>query len=95
MSRLAFLMLAFFSCAASANDTLRIGNRVLTTGDSAARVLELLGKPQSKHGAARSGARHARATAPGSERWQYRRGKRVTTLSFADGKVVHIEERPL
>lgn len=29
-------------------DTLRVGNQVLTTGDSAARVVQLMGKPDHK-----------------------------------------------
>lgn len=60
-----------------ASDTLRVGNQVLTTGDSAARVTELLGKPSHRgrvrraHGGARrrGGVRVISGDEAG-ERWQ-------------------------
>lgn len=87
-------------------DTLRVGSRVLATGDSAAKVLELLGKPAHKAG----GAKAAKATgkrgknskkgkrdhvgaadASAGERWQYRRNGRTVTVVLVDGRVTRIE----
>lgn len=72
--------------AAAASGTVRFGNRVITVGDSAARVLEIAGKPdyiepvENVFGAARG------------ERWQYRIGDKIVTITVSDGKVIGIEE---
>lgn len=88
-----------FSAAIHASSTLRVGSQVLTTGDSALRVTELLGKPSYKsrrhdsRGSARHG-RRARVVVNGAsgEQWQYRRGRHVTIVTIVDGKVSDIEE---
>lgn len=83
-------------------DTLRVGQQVLITGDSAARVVELLGQPVHKaHGAgqakqsraAKGKARTKQAAdkAAEGERWQYRQGRRTITVVLVQGKVVRIE----
>lgn len=86
------------ACVAHAGSgTLRVGNQVLVVGDSAARVVELLGKPSYRT--------HARATARGrgrrsrhrdtgadGEQWQYRRGDRLVVIVVADGKVAAIRD---
>jgi Protein of unknown function (DUF2845) len=100
---LVLLSLPFAAHAASA--TLRVGSQVLTVGDSAARVVELLGKPSYKShkkaaassGRARAGKKNGgrKNTTPrdeGGEQWQYRRGDRVTIIVIADGKVSAIED---
>jgi hypothetical protein len=54
--RIRFILALFaFSATAQASTSLRVGNELLTAGDSAARVIELLGKPSYK--AHRSGSR--------------------------------------
>ncbi len=96
-----------FVCAtgAAASDSLRVGNRVLVVGDSAATVSALLGKPTHKshrsgprsatHGSSRRG-RRVRAS-PGAatrgEQWQYRRNGRVIVVTLVDGLVSDIDER--
>ena len=98
-----FLMLALPVRA----DTLRAGSRVLTTGDSTARVLELLGPPAhkarggtapqktaAKHrkgGKAGKGSRGANKDVSAGERWQYRLGNRTVTVVLVDGRVTRIE----
>lgn len=97
------LLLAFAAHAGSG--TLRVGTQVLTVGDSASRVVELLGKPSyksHKKTGARSGnvrrGKHSgrRKTSSsreaGGEQWQYLRGNRVTTILLADGKVIGFED---
>ena len=88
-----------FACVAHAgNGTLRVGSQVLVTGDSAARVIELLGKPAYRthakpastgHGRKRKGGRSSSA---GGEQWQYRQGRRTVTIVVADGKVASIRD---
>jgi hypothetical protein len=93
--------------AAQAVSTLRIGNQVLTAGDSEVRVTELLGKPSHKSRSRSSRSGHARGgrRTRGSvrvlsddsvgEKWQYRRDDHVTTVTIVDGKVSDIEDRRL
>lgn len=81
--------------AAMASDTLRVGNRLLVAGDSAAQVRELLGRPGhvAHHRAARRGRGVVVAT-PASESWVYRRGGGEITVTLVDGAVVEIDQRP-
>ena len=93
------------SGATRAVSTLRVGNQVLTAGDSEVRVTELLGKPSHKSRGSRSrrgGSR--RSSRSGSrrvivltddvrgEKWQYRRDDHVTTVTIVDGKVSDIDD---
>lgn len=93
---LAALWLA--SAGAFASDSLRVGNRVLVVGDSAATVTALLGKPTQKSrrkGESRRGRRVRvidNNTRP-AERWQYRRDGRQIVVTLIDGRVVDIDER--
>lgn len=94
------LALLVFSAAVQASSTLRVGNQVLTAGDSSGRVTELLGKPSSR--SHRSGQRGSRRRGRGGvrvvtndtrgERWQYRRGDHDTVVTIVDGKVSDIED---
>jgi hypothetical protein len=91
-----------FSAAVQASSTLRVGNRVLTAGDSRERVVALLGKPSSKshahksrrHGSRRGGVR-VLDNNEGGEQWRYRRGDHVTVVTIVDGRVSDIEDRRL
>lgn len=83
---------------AHASKTLRVDNQVLVAGDSAGRVIELLGKPVRTFRAARPRSAGRRGgvrvidAAQGGERWQYRRGDHVTTITLVDGQVVDIDD---
>lgn len=85
--------------AAHAADSLRVGNRVLVAGDSAAAVTALLGKPSYKsHARASSTRSRKRRSAPtaatgSAERWQYQRDGRVVVVTLIDGRVADIDER--
>lgn len=95
-----------FSAAAQAVSTLRVGNQVLTAGDSEVRVTELLGKPlhkfsgrRSRRSGSSSRSRSRRVVVlpdeARSEKWQYRRDDRVTTVTIVDGKVSDIDDHRL
>lgn len=73
--------------AATAGDTLRVDSHVLVVGDTATRVIELLGKPvyrepiNNEYGAWLG------------ERWQYSRDGHVITFTVLGGKVANIDDR--
>lgn len=99
-------LLAFALAAHASSDTLRVGSQVLVVGDSATRVVELLGKPAYKthdKGAESSRSKGSKASKgksgksgkagdAGGEQWQYRQGSRVVTVVVANGRVVAIRD---
>jgi len=90
-----FLLLSAFVVHAD-SDTLRVGSQVLVVGDSAARVIDLLGRPSYK-GHVRSSStqqakgkgkgRKAATTDSGAEQWQYHDGNRTVSIIMVGGKV--------
>ncbi|MFC4765759.1 DUF2845 domain-containing protein [Dyella koreensis] len=95
------VILWMWAATAHASDTLRVGNKVLSSGDSAARVMELLGKPTHKARAGKPASGkstrgkskgQAKRADTGGEHWQYRRGGRTVTITLVDGKVSHIDD---
>jgi len=85
------LWLLAFSVMAS--DTLRVGSRLLVSGDSAAQVRQLLGRPG--HVAHHRAARHRRGVKQSaSESWTYRREGSEITVTLVDGVVAQINQRP-
>ncbi len=101
--RIGFSIVLFMFCAAAqASSTLRVGNQVLTAGDSATRVTVLLGKPSYKsrsrgmrQRSGRSRRHRGNRDRAAGEHWQYRRGDHVTTVTIVDGTVTDIEDRRL
>ncbi|MEI7035548.1 hypothetical protein [Fulvimonas yonginensis] len=82
-------LLAF---SAGASDTLRVGSRLLVSGDSATQVRQLLGRPvRVSH---RRGSHRRGVLEPASERWLYRLDGREVTVVLVDGKVEEIVQRP-
>lgn len=84
--------------AVAAADTLRVGDHLLVSGDSAAQVRAALGRPSrvTHHRDRDRAARHRRGAAkkPASESWIYRRDGREITVTLVGGAVTTIEQRP-
>jgi hypothetical protein len=78
--RIRFVLALFaFSAAAQASSSYRVGSVLLTAGDSAARVTELLGKPsyKSHRSGSRSNSRGSGSRRSGSHTSGRGRGSRV------------------
>ena len=100
--RIRLIVILFaLSAAVQATSTLRVGNQVLTAGDSRERVTELLGKPSSKSHKQASRSHKSRGGVrvvnndQGGEQWRYRRGDHVTVVTLVDGRVSEIEDHRL
>jgi hypothetical protein len=96
------VVLLAFSATVHASSTLRVGNQVLTAGDSSERVTELLGKPSSKsHKRVSRGRSSGRSSGrvvskdQGGEQWRYRRDGHVTVVTIVEGRVSDIEDKRL
>jgi hypothetical protein len=96
--RILFLILFLAVCAAAhASSTLRVGNQVLTAGDSQERVTDLLGRPTSKshkRPTRRHGGRGVRVLSgdEGGEQWRYRRDGHITVVTIIGGRVTNIQD---
>ena len=85
-----FLLLAAGLLAAglaSAADTYRSGTRVITVGDSAAKLTQVVGTPTRKEPV------ETRQGGYVGERWQYAIDGKTVTFEIRDGKVFSIDER--
>lgn len=82
------IALLLLSVSAAASETFRVGQKVLSVGDTATRTIDLLGTPAYKEPVQNVYGAHR------GERWQYRiDGDRVLTVTVIDGKVSQIEDR--
>jgi hypothetical protein len=102
---LLLLVLLLCSVGVHALESLRVGDRLLVVGDSAAKVKELMGNPSVREsGASGKSSRKTRnLPRPASknkpplakekgEKWQYQRDGHITVFTMANGKIVHIED---
>ncbi|WP_426701936.1 DUF2845 domain-containing protein [Rhodanobacter sp. Col0626] len=92
MRRLLLIPLLAVSLNVFAGNTLRVGQQVLTVGDTAAHTIDLLGTPSYKEPV------ENRFGAFRGERWQYTRDNgHVVEVTIIAGKVAaiedHVEER--
>jgi hypothetical protein len=92
MRRLILIPLLALSLGVGASETLRVGQQVLTVGDTAAHTLDLLGTPAYKEPVENEFGAYR------GERWQYTRDDgHVVVVTIIAGKVAviedHLEER--
>ncbi len=80
------LGLMMFTGAAQAADSYAFGNRVLTVGDSAGKLIELAGAPVHKEPVENKFGAHE------AERWEYRQEGKTLLMTVKDGKVAQIDE---
>lgn len=88
MRRFLVVALLALSVCAHAGSTYRVGSEVLTVGDSAARAMQLMGKPDFKEPVESDYGGYQ------GERWQYARDDgRVVIITIIGGKVSDINDR--
>jgi hydrogenase maturation factor len=87
MRRLLLPPLLVMSLAIHANDTLRVGQQVLTSGDPATHAIDLLGTPAFKTPLENNFGAYV------GESWQFKLDTgRIVTVTIIGGKVAGIEE---
>ena len=87
MRRLLLIPLITLSLNVFASDTLRVGQQVLTVGDTAVHTIDLLGTPAYKEPVENTFGAYQ------GERWQYRRDNgHVVVVTIIAGKVAAIED---
>ena len=89
--RYLILLLLLVSISAHADTSLRVGSRVLSIGDSAARVLQLMGEPQVRaFKQLQGGALPGNQLAVGEE-WQYLQDGKTIVITVVGGRVTSFD----
>ncbi|GLQ86462.1 DUF2845 domain-containing protein [Dyella flagellata] len=83
------LLLACF--AAHADSSLRVGDKVLTIGDSAARVQELMGQPVVRTFLDQQDGGLPDHQLSRGEQWQYAQDNKTIIVTIVNGKVTDFE----
>lgn len=83
------LMLA--STTLYAATTLRVGNKVLSVGDSAVRVQQLMGKPTVRAFVTQQTGRMPSNQLTAGEQWQYAQDGKTIVITLIGGRVSRIE----
>jgi hypothetical protein len=87
MRRLFLIPLLMLSLNVFASNTLRVGQQVLSVGDTAVHTIDLLGTPAYKEPVENEFGAYQ------GERWQYSRDKgHVVVVTIIAGKVAAIED---
>jgi hypothetical protein len=79
------------SVAAHAATSLRVDDKVLTVGDTAARVQELMGQPTVRTYLHRQDGGLPDAQVSRGEQWQYAQDGKTIVITIIDGKVADFE----
>lgn len=91
MRRYLLLGLLFASVTAYAETSLRVDDKVLTVGDSAARVQELMGAPALRTFLDQQDGGLPKDQASRGEQWQYSQDNKTITITIINGKISDIE----
>ena len=93
MRRYLLLVLLLACVSAHAANSLRVDSKVLMVGDTAVRVMQLMGEPTAR--ALVSGANGGMPNnqlGPGEE-WQYAQGDKTIIVTLVGGRVTNFETR--
>ena len=90
MTRMFMLALLFVSTASFAATSLRVGSKVLTIGDSATRVLQLMGEPTLRTLSDARGAMPSNQLVP-VEQWQYAQDGKTIVITLVGGRATKFD----
>lgn len=90
MTRMLMLALLFFCTACFASTSLRVGSKVLTIGDSATRVIQLMGEPTLRTMVHANGGMPDNQLTP-REEWQYAQNGKTIVITIIGGRATQFE----
>lgn len=93
MRRYMFVALWMVSFAAQAMPTLRVGDKVLSAGDTAVRVQELLGPPLMRVYIHRQNAGLPDDQMAHGEQWQYAQDGKTVIVTFINGRATDFDTK--
>lgn len=91
MKRYVWLALACVSFAAQAATSLRVNDKVLTVGDTAARVQQLLGSPTLRTYLHRQDGGLPDDQLAHGEQWQYVQNGKTEIITIVNGRVTDFQ----
>lgn len=91
MHRHLISLLLLLAISAHAATSLRVGNKVLTVGDSAARVLQLMGEPSIRAFKQLQVGGMPDTQIANGEEWQYLQNRKTIIVTVVGGRVVNFE----
>jgi hypothetical protein len=94
MRRYVLLALLTVSVTAHAMSSLRVGNKVLSIGDSAARVQQLLGPPVARNYLHRQDGNLADDQISRAEQWQHVQDGKTVLITIVNGKATDFQTQP-
>jgi hypothetical protein len=90
MPRVLMLTLLFVCTSSFAATSLRVGSKVLTIGDSATRVLQLMGEPNLRTFGQADGRMPNNQLMP-HEQWQYAQDGKTIVVTIVGGRATNFE----
>ena len=93
MRRYAFLVLLLVSVTAHAMSTLRVDDKVLSIGDTAARVQQLLGPPVMRNYLDRQDGGLGKDEVSVVEQWQYLQDGKTVIVTIVNGRATDFETK--
>jgi hypothetical protein len=91
MSRYLIFSLLFFSVVAHAATSLRVGSKVLTIGDSAVKVQQLMGQPAVRTFVSQPSSSLPNNQLVAGEQWQYAWEGKTIVITIVGGRVTNFE----
>ncbi|RDS84888.1 DUF2845 domain-containing protein [Dyella monticola] len=91
MARYLILVLLLISATAYAESSLRVGTKVLTIGDSATRVQQLMGQPTIRTFISTPSSSLPNNQLMPGEQWQYAQDGKTIVITIVDGRIVKFE----
>jgi hypothetical protein len=83
--------LLFVSISVNAATSLRVGNRVLTIGDSVIKVRQLMGEPEARVFIDPQSTGLPRDQVAPAEQWQYAQDGKTIVITIVNGRTTNFE----
>jgi len=93
MPRYLLFALLLVCASAHAANSLRVDSKVLMVGDTATRVMQLMGEPTARALISGANGRMPNNQLVPGEEWQYAQGDKTIIVTLVGGRVTNFETR--